>query len=60
LREKKGQVVSKSLLEYSKIDRFNIDKESNLFDSLSKNKINGTKKRYANGKSKLKKKLAYN
>jgi hypothetical protein len=40
LREKKGQVVSKSLLEYSKIDRFNIDKESNLFDSLSKNKIN--------------------
>ena len=40
LREKKGQTVSKSLLEYDKIDRFNIDNESRLFYSLKKNKIN--------------------
>ena len=40
MRDKKGLVVSKALLEYSKINRFSIDKESNLFDSLSKNKMN--------------------
>jgi hypothetical protein len=40
LREKKGQIVSKSLMEYDKINRFKIDKESDLFCSLDKNKIN--------------------
>ena len=40
LREKKGQIVSKSLMEYDKINSFKIDKESDLLCSLDKNKIN--------------------
>ena len=39
-RQKKGQIVSKSLMEYDKFNRFKIDKESDLFCSLDKNKIN--------------------
>lgn len=39
LREKKGQVISKSLYKYKNYKKFKIDDNSDLFISLKKNKI---------------------